>query len=122
MHEYLRKYSRQESFCAKNWRCGTGASRSLRKSWGVLLALSVVSFPESDAVTPETAKGLLKLLGHHRTTGWSLESQYVSLKVKTEDGIVARKAALYGRFPVREMIRRAGSGQRERRSLGGSFL
>ena len=58
------------------------------------------------AVTPETAKGLAEAFGTSPDYWMSLESQYQLSKVKTEDGIVARKAALYGRFPVREMIRR----------------
>jgi HTH-type transcriptional regulator / antitoxin HigA len=58
------------------------------------------------AVTPETAKGL----GDAFETGpeyWmNLESQYQLSKVKSSDDTVGRKARLYGKFPVREMLRR----------------
>jgi HTH-type transcriptional regulator/antitoxin HigA len=58
------------------------------------------------AITPETAKGLAEAFGTSAEYWLSLEGQYQLSKIKTEDKSIARKAALYSRFPVREMIRR----------------
>lgn len=58
------------------------------------------------AVTPETAKGLAEAFGTSAEYWMSLESQYQLSKVKTEHSSVARKANLYSKFPVREMLRR----------------
>jgi len=58
------------------------------------------------AITPETAKGLAEAFSTSPEYWMSLEGQYQLSRVKTENGTVARKAALYSQFPVREMIRR----------------
>lgn len=58
------------------------------------------------AVTPETARGLADAFGTSAEYWMSLESQYQLSKVKPADNQVARKARLYGKFPVREMLRR----------------
>lgn len=58
------------------------------------------------AITPETARGLAEAFGTSAEYWLSLENQYQLSKIKTEDNSIARKAALYSRFPVREMIRR----------------
>lgn len=58
------------------------------------------------AVTPETAKGLAEAFGTSAEYWMNLESQYQLSKVKTENSSVARKAKLYSKFPVREMLRR----------------
>ncbi|MCH8622498.1 HigA family addiction module antitoxin [Undibacterium sp. TS12] len=58
------------------------------------------------AVTPETARGLADAFGTSAEYWMSLESQYQLSKVKSTDNQVARKARLYGKFPVREMFRR----------------
>ncbi|MBX8497647.1 HigA family addiction module antitoxin [Pseudomonas cichorii] len=58
------------------------------------------------AVTPETAKGLAEAFGTSAEYWMSLESKYQLSKVKTEHSSVARKANLYSKFPVREMLRR----------------
>jgi len=58
------------------------------------------------AITPETARGLADAFGTSAEYWMSLESQYQLSKVKPADNQVARKARLYGKFPVREMLRR----------------
>lgn len=58
------------------------------------------------AITPETARGLGEAFGTGPEYWMNLESQFQLSKVKIEGDRVARKARLYGRFPVREMLRR----------------
>lgn len=58
------------------------------------------------AVTPETAKGLADAFGTSPDYWMNLESQYQLSKVNLPNDNVARKARLYGKFPVREMLRR----------------
>ncbi|WP_287879391.1 HigA family addiction module antitoxin [Aquitalea sp.] len=58
------------------------------------------------AITPETAKGLAEAFGTSPDYWMNLESQYQLSKVRSQDNSVARRAFLYERFPVREMIRR----------------
>lgn len=58
------------------------------------------------AVTPETAKGLAEAFGTSAEYWMGLESQYQLSRVKTESCGVARKAFLYSKFPVREMLKR----------------
>ncbi len=57
-------------------------------------------------ITPETAVQLGDSLGTGAELWMNLESQYQLSRVRTPDGLVARRARLYERFPVREMIRR----------------
>lgn len=58
------------------------------------------------AITPETAKGLADAFGTSPDYWMNLESQYQLSKVKLPNDKVARKARLYDKFPVREMLRR----------------
>jgi HTH-type transcriptional regulator/antitoxin HigA len=58
------------------------------------------------AITPETAVQLGDSLGTGPELWMNLESQYQLSRVRTPDRLIARRAALYERFPVREMIRR----------------
>lgn len=58
------------------------------------------------AITPETAKGLAEAFGTSPDYWMNLESQYQLSKVKPSNDNVSRKARLYGKFPVREMLRR----------------
>ncbi len=58
------------------------------------------------SITPETAMQLGDSLGTGPDVWMNLESQYQLSKVQTSDGQVARRARLYERFPVREMIKR----------------
>lgn len=58
------------------------------------------------AITPETAKGLAEAFGTSPDYWMNLESQYQLSKVKVSNDSVARKAKLYEKFPVREMLRR----------------
>lgn len=58
------------------------------------------------AITPETAKGLGDAFGTSPDYWMNLESQYQLSKVKIPNDNVARKARLYDKFPVREMLRR----------------
>jgi HTH-type transcriptional regulator/antitoxin HigA len=58
------------------------------------------------AITPETAKGLADAFGTSPDYWMNLESQYQLSKVKAPNNTIARKAHLYSKFPVREMLRR----------------
>lgn len=58
------------------------------------------------AITPETARGLADAFGTSAEYWMNLESQYQLSKVKVANDHVARKAHLYSKFPVREMLRR----------------
>ncbi|RQR48400.1 addiction module antidote protein, HigA family [Burkholderia sp. Bp9126] len=58
------------------------------------------------AITPETARGLADAFGTSAEYWMNLESQYQLSKVKVVNDHVARKARLYSKFPVREMLRR----------------
>lgn len=58
------------------------------------------------AITPETARGLSDAFGTSPDYWMNLESQYQLSKVKVSNDNVARKARLYSKFPVREMLRR----------------
>ncbi len=58
------------------------------------------------AITPETAIQLGESLGTGAEVWMNLESQYQLSKVRVADDLIARRAELYGRFPVREMIKR----------------
>lgn len=62
------------------------------------------------AVTPETAVQLGEALGTGPELWMNLESQYQLSKVTRTDNVVARKAKLYERFPVREMMKRGWVG------------
>lgn len=58
------------------------------------------------AVTPETAKGLGDALGTGAQFWMNLESTWQLSKVKAEENSVARRANLYSKFPVKDMIKR----------------
>ncbi len=58
------------------------------------------------AITPETAKGLAAALGTSAELWMNLESSYQLSKHQFETSKVKRRARLYGKFPVKEMIRR----------------
>lgn len=58
------------------------------------------------AITPETAIQLGQSLGTGPELWMNLENQYQLSKVRAPDALIARRAFLYGRFPVREMIQR----------------
>lgn len=58
------------------------------------------------AITPETAYGLGQAFGTSAETWLALESQYQLSKLRVENDQVARKARLYDKFPVRELLRR----------------
>jgi len=58
------------------------------------------------AITPETAIQLGESLGTSPDLWMNLESQYQLSKVRTFDTPIKRRAKLYERFPVREMIKR----------------
>lgn len=58
------------------------------------------------SITPETAIQLGDSLGTGPELWMNLESQYQLSKVRSTDGLIARRAKLYERFPVREMIKR----------------
>lgn len=58
------------------------------------------------AITPETAVQLADALGTSPDLWMNLESQYQLSKVRTPRNAVARRAALYAKFPVRDIIKR----------------
>lgn len=62
------------------------------------------------AITPETAIQLEASLGTSAELWMNLESQYQLSKVRQAESPIQRKAALYGRFPVREMTKRGWIG------------
>jgi len=59
------------------------------------------------AITPETATGLAKAFGTSAQFWMNLESSWQLSKLGSEDDAIARRARLYGKFPVKEMIRRS---------------
>jgi HTH-type transcriptional regulator / antitoxin HigA len=58
------------------------------------------------AVTPETAIQLADALGTSPELWMNLETTYQLSKVQARSGVVSKRAALYKRFPVREMLKR----------------
>lgn len=59
------------------------------------------------AITPETAKGLAAALGISPEFWMNLETSYRLSKASfSASTVVARRALLYGKFPVKEMLRR----------------
>jgi HTH-type transcriptional regulator/antitoxin HigA len=58
------------------------------------------------AITPETAKGLEAALGTSAELWMKLEAGYQLSKTRVETSVVARRARLYDKFPVRELLRR----------------
>lgn len=59
------------------------------------------------AITPDTAMQLGEALGTSPDLWLNLESQYQLSKVRKPDSAVARRAALYAKYPVKELTRRA---------------
>jgi len=59
------------------------------------------------AITPETAKGLAAAIGNPPEFWMNLETSYQLSKASSDTSpTVARRALLYGKFPVKEMVRR----------------
>jgi HTH-type transcriptional regulator/antitoxin HigA len=58
------------------------------------------------AITPETAQGVADALGTSPQLWLNLESAYQLSRLKQEDNSVARRARLYEKAPVKEMVRR----------------
>lgn len=58
------------------------------------------------SITPETAIQLGDSLGTGAELWLNLENQYQLSKIARSDGLIARRARLYERFPVREMVKR----------------
>jgi len=58
------------------------------------------------AITPETAQGLADALGTSPQLWLNLESAYQLSRLKSEDDSVARRARLYEKAPVKELVRR----------------
>jgi HTH-type transcriptional regulator/antitoxin HigA len=58
------------------------------------------------AITPETAKGLAAAFGTSAQLWMNLETSYQLSKAKISEQEVILRAKLYGKFPVKEMIRR----------------
>ena len=58
------------------------------------------------AISPETATGLGDAFGTGAQFWMNLESAYQLAQVKDQDEDVARRARLYSKAPVKEMLRR----------------
>ncbi|NWF46793.1 HigA family addiction module antidote protein [Hydrogenophaga sp. D2P1] len=58
------------------------------------------------AITPETAIGLSAALGSSPEYWMALETSYQLSKIRSSPESIKRKASLYERFPVREMVRK----------------
>ncbi len=58
------------------------------------------------AITPETALQLGEALGTGPDVWMNLESQYQLSLVSSKDNLISRRAHLYEKFPVREMMKR----------------
>jgi len=58
------------------------------------------------AITPETAKGLAAAFGTSAQLWMNLETSYQLSKANIQESVVSRRAALYSRFPVKEMVKR----------------
>jgi HTH-type transcriptional regulator/antitoxin HigA len=58
------------------------------------------------AITPETAKGLEAAFGTSAELWMNLEAGYQLSKTRVETSIVSRRAKLYEKFPVKELLRR----------------
>lgn len=59
------------------------------------------------AITPETAKGFSAAIGNSPEFWMNLETSYQLSKASFDtSSAVARRAKLYGKFPVKEMVRR----------------
>lgn len=58
------------------------------------------------AITPETARGLGEALSTGAQFWMNLESSWQLSKVKLEANSIARRANLYSKFPVKDMIKR----------------
>ena len=58
------------------------------------------------AITPETAIQLEASLGASAELWMNLESQYQLSKVRQSESTISRKAAIYSRFPVRDLTKR----------------
>ena len=56
------------------------------------------------AITPETAKGFAAAFGTSAQLWMNLETAYQLSKATIEETNVSRRAALYGSYPVKEMI------------------
>lgn len=58
------------------------------------------------SITPETAIQLGEALGTGAEIWINLEGQYQLSKVRSADNLISRRARLYEKFPVRDMIKR----------------
>src|SRR5215510_12360825 len=58
------------------------------------------------AISPETAKGLGDAFGTAAQFWMNLESAYQLAQVKDQNDVVARRARLYSKAPVKEMLKR----------------
>lgn len=60
----------------------------------------------TQAISPETARQLAEAFGTSAQLWLNLESAYQLSRTETKSDAVARRAKLYERFPVREMLKR----------------
>lgn len=58
------------------------------------------------SVTPETAKGFAAAFGTSAQFWMNLETMFQLSRAHLETGVVSRRARLYSKFPVKEMLRR----------------
>ncbi|MCI0694403.1 helix-turn-helix domain-containing protein, partial [candidate division KSB1 bacterium] len=58
-------------------------------------------------ITPETALGLAKAFGDDDALYWmNMDNVYRLTKAKPADDAVSRRASLYSKFPIREILKR----------------
>lgn len=58
-------------------------------------------------ITPETAMGLAKAFGDDDALYWmNLDNMYRLSQVKPADDLVSRRATMYSKFPIRELMKR----------------
>jgi len=58
------------------------------------------------SISPETAKGFAAAFGTSAEMWMNLETLYQLSKAQFESSLIAHRAKLYGKFPVKEMLRR----------------
>ena len=100
------RYFLQASSSRRKLRCAAGARSSLPKLLGPPRLISEL-IGAKRAVTPETAKGLAAAFGTSAQLWLNLESSYQLSRLKHDEGdAISRRAKMYEKAPVKEMVRR----------------
>lgn len=91
----------KEELEARNW-----TQQDLTKILGKSARLVNEIINAKRAITPETAKGLAAAFGTSAQYWMNLESLWQLFQLGHSEGDIARRATLYSRFPVNELIKR----------------